>query len=169
MYFRATNLGALRTSGNFDGRGIDTHGFAQHVAGFVLHELNQSIALLGTGAFIDNQHTARRLGKTIDIAQSVVGLHDGDDACERHGEALHVKGIIAHLAPQFAAIPEAIIFPFNIPTIAGFGASAGFNFLLQDRSGTLSVDELGAQTRAYLAEARQRPQLANLFTSFDPT
>jgi HAE1 family hydrophobic/amphiphilic exporter-1 len=70
--------------------------------------------------------------------------------------------------PQFAAIPEAVIFPFNIPTIAGFGASAGFNFLLQDRSGTLSVEDLGAQTRAFLTEARQRPQLANLFTSFDP-
>jgi HAE1 family hydrophobic/amphiphilic exporter-1 len=88
---------------------------------------------------------------------------------ERHGEALHVKGIIAHLSPQFAAIPEAVVFPFNIPTIAGFGASAGFNFLLQDRSGTLSVEELGAQTRTFLTEARQRPQLANLFTSFDPT
>src|SRR5262249_13524665 len=42
---------------------------------------------------------------------------------ERPGEALHVKGIIARMAPQFAAIPEAIIFPFNIPTISGFGAS----------------------------------------------
>jgi HAE1 family hydrophobic/amphiphilic exporter-1 len=79
-----------------------------------------------------------------------------------------VKGIIAHLAPQFAAIPEAIVFPFNIPTISGFGASAGFNMLLQDRSGTLGVEELGAQTRTFLAEARQRPELANLFTSFDP-
>jgi HAE1 family hydrophobic/amphiphilic exporter-1 len=88
---------------------------------------------------------------------------------ERHGEALHVKGIIAHLAPQFAAIPEAIVFPFNIPTISGFGASAGFNMLLQDRSGTLSVEDLGGQVRTFLGEARQRPQLANLFTSFDPS
>ena len=88
---------------------------------------------------------------------------------ERPGEALHVKGIMARMAPQFAAIPEAVIFPFNIPTISGFGASAGFNFLLQDRSGTLSVEDLGGQTRTFLTEARQRPELANLFTSFDPT
>jgi HAE1 family hydrophobic/amphiphilic exporter-1 len=87
---------------------------------------------------------------------------------ERHDPALHVKGIMAGLAPQFAAIPEAIIFPFNIPTISGFGASAGFNFLLQDRSGSLTVEELGVQTRNFLAAARQRPELANLFTSFDP-
>ena len=62
---------------------------------------------------------------------------------ERKDPALHVKAIMAGLQPQFAKIPEAIIFPFNIPTISGFGASAGFKFLLQDRSGTLSVEQLG--------------------------
>jgi hydrophobe/amphiphile efflux-1 (HAE1) family protein len=87
---------------------------------------------------------------------------------ERHGAALHVRGIIATLQRELVPIREAIVFPFNIPTISGFGASAGFKFLLQDRSGTLSVEELGAQTRAFLAAARQRPEFANLFTSFDP-
>ena len=95
-----------------------------------------------------------------------VRLHPWD---ERHGEALHVKGIMAGLQAQLARIPEAIAFPFNIPTIAGFGASAGFNFLLQDRSGSMSVAELGQQSRNFLDAARQRPELANLFTSFDPT
>src|SRR6059036_3397897 len=88
---------------------------------------------------------------------------------ERHGESLHVLGIMRKMAVQLAAIPEAIAFPFNIPTISGFGASAGFNFLLQDRSGSLTVDQLGAQTRAFLAAARQRPEFASLFTAFDPT
>ncbi|MCY2959229.1 MAG: multidrug efflux RND transporter permease subunit [Planctomycetota bacterium] len=88
---------------------------------------------------------------------------------ERHGEALHVKGVMRALQAQLARIPEGIAFPFNIPTISGFGASAGFNFLLQDRSGTMGVPELGEQSRAFLAAARQRPELANLFTSFDPT
>ncbi len=88
---------------------------------------------------------------------------------ERHGEALHVKGIMARLRQELAQIPEAVAFPFNIPTISGFGASAGFNFLVQDRSGTLSVGQLGEQTRTFLAAARERPELASLFTSFDPT
>jgi HAE1 family hydrophobic/amphiphilic exporter-1 len=88
---------------------------------------------------------------------------------ERHGEALHVKGIMARLARELAAIPEAVAFPFNIPTISGFGASAGFNFLLQDRSGSMSVDQLGAHTRTFLAAARERPEFGSLFTSFDPT
>jgi HAE1 family hydrophobic/amphiphilic exporter-1 len=69
---------------------------------------------------------------------------------------------------EVAGIPEAIIFPFNIPTISGFGASAGFKILLQDRSGSLTVEQLGAQAMAFLNAARQRPELAALFTSFDP-
>ena len=87
---------------------------------------------------------------------------------ERHGPALHVKGVMNGLQGQLARLPEAVAFPFNIPTIAGFGASAGFNFLLQDRSGSLSVAELGERSRTFLEAARQRPELANLFTSFDP-
>ena len=75
---------------------------------------------------------------------------------------------MAQLQREFAAIPEAIIFPFNIPTLAGFGASSGFNFLIQDRSGSLSVQEMGQLTQKFLAAGRQRPELGNLFTSFDP-
>jgi len=87
---------------------------------------------------------------------------------ERKGEALHVKGIMAGLQRQFAAIPEAVIFSFNIPTLSGFGAASGFNFLIQDRSGSMSVEELGEQTRKFLTAARGRPELGNVFTSFDP-
>src|SRR4029079_8150380 len=87
---------------------------------------------------------------------------------ERHGEALHVKGIMAQLGKQFATIPEAVIFPFNIPTLSGFGAASGFNFLIQDRTGTMTVEELGEQTRNFITAGRQRPELGTLFTSFDP-
>jgi HAE1 family hydrophobic/amphiphilic exporter-1 len=87
---------------------------------------------------------------------------------ERHGEALHVRGIMAGLQRKFAAIPEGVVFAFNIPTLSGFGAASGFNFLIQDRTGTMSIDELGEQSRRFIAAGRQRPELGNLFTSFDP-
>src|SRR5262249_18446204 len=87
---------------------------------------------------------------------------------ERHDPALHVEAIMATVGRQVAAIPEAVIFPFNIPTISGFGASAGFKFLLQDRSGSLSVQQLGVEAQRFLSAARERPELASLFTSFDP-
>jgi hydrophobic/amphiphilic exporter-1 (mainly G- bacteria), HAE1 family len=88
---------------------------------------------------------------------------------ERKGKALHVAGIQKTVGAELAQLPGAVAFPFMPPTISGFGAAGGFNFLLQDRSGTMTVEDLGRQTQAFLTEARQRPELANLFTSFNPT
>jgi hydrophobic/amphiphilic exporter-1 (mainly G- bacteria), HAE1 family len=126
--------------------------------------------ILGKTEGIESFQTVGGYGLVTNTYQSNYGslfarLHPWE---ERHGEALHVKGIMAGLQRQFAVIPEAIIFPFNIPTLAGFGAASGFNFLIQDRSGSMSIQELGEQTRKFLATGRQRPELGNLFTSFDP-
>src|SRR6185295_276167 len=87
---------------------------------------------------------------------------------ERHKESEKVRGIMAELQGKFAAIPEAVVFPFNIPTLSGFGAASGFNFLIQDRSGSMTVDQLGEESRKLITAARQRPELGNVFTSFDP-
>src|SRR5438093_13151045 len=75
---------------------------------------------------------------------------------------------MAGLQRQFAGIPEAVVFPFNIPTLSGFGAASGFNFLIQDRSGSMTIDQLGEQSRKFITAARQRPELGNVFTSFYP-
>ena len=87
---------------------------------------------------------------------------------ERHSEALHVRGVMATLQAELSRIPDAVAFPFNVPTISGFGAASGFNFMLQDRSGTLTVQQLGEQAQGFMEAARKRPELANLFTSFNP-
>jgi HAE1 family hydrophobic/amphiphilic exporter-1 len=88
---------------------------------------------------------------------------------ERKSPELQQPAVLAWLKRELAALPDAIAFPFSIPPLPGFGAASGFNFILQDRSGTMSVDELGTQTALFLTAARKRPELANLFTSFDPT
>jgi len=79
-----------------------------------------------------------------------------------------LRGIITHLRGELARIPEAVAFPFVPPTIPGFGSAGGFNFILQDRSGTLTTERLGEETRRFLAAASQRPELSNVFTAFDP-
>src|SRR4029079_2430428 len=80
----------------------------------------------------------------------------------------HARGFMGRLSKQFATIPEAIIFPFNIPTLAGFGASARFHFLIHDRRGAMSVERLGDLARQFQEAARKRPEIGNIFTSFDP-
>ena len=88
---------------------------------------------------------------------------------ERKAPELRAQAIMAKLQRAFSAIPEGIIIPFNIPTISGFGSSSGFNFLIQDRSGTLSGRSARRADAAFITAARQRPELANLFTSFNPS
>ncbi|WP_027357878.1 efflux RND transporter permease subunit [Desulforegula conservatrix] len=88
---------------------------------------------------------------------------------ERTTKEESLRGILGHLQKEFSKISEAIVFPFIPPTISGFGASGGFNFILQDRSGSLSIDQLGVHTSKFLAEARKRPELANMITPFDPS
>src|SRR5262252_4590245 len=87
---------------------------------------------------------------------------------ERHDPKEKIKPIMVELQKEFAGIPDAGVSPFHIPTLSGFGAASGFNFLIQDRSGSMSVDQLGEQARKFVAAARQRPELGNVFTSFDP-
>src|SRR6478609_7291575 len=87
---------------------------------------------------------------------------------ERQTPELHVAGIVKTLRGKLAGVPGAIAFAFTPPTIPGFGAAGGFNFMLQDRSGVMDVDALGVETRKFLDAARARPELTGLFTPFDP-
>jgi len=76
---------------------------------------------------------------------------------QRTDRTQSADAIIAQLRPRLAAIQGAVVFPFNIPTLSGFGAASGFNFLIQDRSGSMTIDELGESSRKFIAAARQRP------------
>ncbi len=94
-----------------------------------------------------------------------ISLKDWD---ERKTKETSLPGIVASLNRAFAAIPEAQIFAFTPPPIPGFGNNSGFTFELQDRSGG-DVAKLARETQNFLAAARKRPELANLFTGFRPT
>ena len=88
---------------------------------------------------------------------------------ERTTPATSLKGITVFLQRQLATLPEAIAFPINPPPLPGFGAAGGFTLLLQDRSGTLSAQDLGARAREFMAAAQQRPEIGTVFTAYDPT
>jgi len=87
---------------------------------------------------------------------------------ERKTPETSMEGILKRLGGQLMALPDCIAFPFTPPSLPGFGAAGGFNFLLQDRSGTLTVPQLGNEVFRFMAEAKKRPELASLFTVFDP-
>jgi multidrug efflux pump subunit AcrB len=74
---------------------------------------------------------------------------------ERHGEALHVKGIMAGLQKEFAAIPEGVIFPFNIRRGFGFQLFDSGSHRLDDSRRTGRTSAFVSGSRSSATRARQ--------------
>ena len=76
---RATAIGAC--VGKFDGhwRGLNIHRLTQDVAGFVLGEAHQGVALRRIGRLIDNQNGMGGLWKLMHVTERAVGFNDRDD------------------------------------------------------------------------------------------
>ncbi len=58
-----------------------------------------------------------------------------DDWSERPDPGQHQSAIIAQMNQRLAAIQEAAVFAFPMPSLPGVGVSGGFAFMLQDRGG----------------------------------
>jgi HAE1 family hydrophobic/amphiphilic exporter-1 len=92
-----------------------------------------------------------------------VGLKPWD---QRDSSQLEAKSIVATLNKALAAeVPEAMAFTFMPPSIPGLGASGGFSFWLQDRSGG-SVEFLDQNMQKFLEACRKRPELAGVNSAF---
>jgi HAE1 family hydrophobic/amphiphilic exporter-1 len=88
---------------------------------------------------------------------------------ERKSKALSVEAILGGLNRKLATLSDGRAFMFPPPSIPGVGNAGGFDLMLADRSGTLSIDELGANAQKFMAAATKRPELARLNNAFLPT
>ncbi|MBF0528608.1 MAG: multidrug efflux RND transporter permease subunit [Deltaproteobacteria bacterium] len=86
------------------------------------------------------------------------------DWSQRKTPDLMVFGVMAALQQQFAAIKEAMIVPFNLPSIPGLGTTGGFEFYVQNR-GTGQIETLSDATTAVIQKAEGRPELFGLSTT----
>jgi HAE1 family hydrophobic/amphiphilic exporter-1 len=84
---------------------------------------------------------------------------------QRTSPSESVDAIISRLRPQLAAIPGAIVFPFNLPPIFGLGSTGGFQYVLKALQGQ-SPTELAAVARALQVSANAQPELASVFSTF---
>ncbi len=86
---------------------------------------------------------------------------------DRPGAAHSAQAIVAAIKPKLLGIPAAIALSFDPPSIPGLGTTGGFEFEVQDRTGSGAV-KLDAATQAFLAEARKQPELdaQQLLTTF---
>ncbi|OYY12503.1 MAG: multidrug efflux RND transporter permease subunit [Rhizobiales bacterium 35-68-8] len=84
---------------------------------------------------------------------------------ERRDPALSGGAIALELNKKFAVIEEAMVAMFPPPPVQGLGTIGGFKFQIEDRAG-FGYEALNAATQGFLAKARQAPELAGLFSSF---
>jgi hydrophobe/amphiphile efflux-1 (HAE1) family protein len=84
---------------------------------------------------------------------------------ERRTADLSASSIAATLRAQYSKIQDAYIAVFPPPPVQGLGTIGGFKLQVEDR-GNLGPDELYRQTQNLIAKARQRPELAGLFSGF---
>jgi len=88
-----------------------------------------------------------------------------DDWSERTTPELSLASIMGTAQKKFWQIQEAIVVTFGPPAIPGLSSTGGLQFELQDKTGA-TVDELSAVADSFMAEAKKRPEVANLFTTF---
>jgi hydrophobe/amphiphile efflux-1 (HAE1) family protein len=84
---------------------------------------------------------------------------------QRRAADLSASAIAARLRAQYSKIQDAYIAVFPPPPVQGLGTIGGFKLQVEDR-GNLGPDELYRQTQNLIAKARQRPELAGLFSGF---
>ena len=75
--------------------------------------------------------------------------------------------IRAHINRELSRLPEAVGFAFSPPAIPGVGTSCGVTMILQDRAGR-DIQFLAQNVEKFMAAGRQRPEIANLSTTFLP-
>ncbi|MGJ7579206.1 efflux RND transporter permease subunit [Variovorax sp. RHLX14] len=73
--------------------------------------------------------------------------------------------VAGQLNQAFGTIQDAFIVMFPPPPVAGLGTTGGFKLQLEDRA-SLGYDQMDAAVKAFMGKARQSPELAGMFTSW---
>jgi hydrophobic/amphiphilic exporter-1 (mainly G- bacteria), HAE1 family len=85
---------------------------------------------------------------------------------ERTSEAQSVYGILRNLNQKLATITEARVLAVNAPPVRGLSATGGFEFQIQDRSGTAPIETLVETAQKFIGAANKEPVLQRVFTQF---
>ena len=102
---------------------------------------------------------------TSDAALFVVSLKPW---AERTTPETQLGAIIRSLLARAQSLREASVLAFNPPPIPGLGSTGGFAFKLQDRGGGTPL-ELARVAQEFTAAAQQRPEIASVYSKFNPT
>ncbi|HLM45277.1 MAG TPA: efflux RND transporter permease subunit, partial [Myxococcaceae bacterium] len=86
---------------------------------------------------------------------------------KRPGKHQSVSALVERLRGPLGAIGGARVMPLQPPAIRGVGNAGGFQFILEDTGGTLSLDDLAAAAREVVAGGNANNELRGVFTTFN--
>ncbi len=86
---------------------------------------------------------------------------------ERKKPETKLDAIMAAMRAKANKIPQARVLIANAPSIPGLSATGGFKFEIQDLNDQ-GIEALSKAVDNFIAEARKRPELAGVYTTFNP-
>jgi HAE1 family hydrophobic/amphiphilic exporter-1 len=87
---------------------------------------------------------------------------------ERKKPEEQYEAIMASLNRELGKLPQGVAFAFSPPAIQGIGAAGGVTLILEDRAGK-DLKFLWDNTQKFIAEAKTRPEISRVTTTFLPT
>jgi hydrophobe/amphiphile efflux-1 (HAE1) family protein len=84
---------------------------------------------------------------------------------ERKSLDQQLPAILAAAQRGLGQVPEAFSFAFGLPPILGLSLTGGFQYMLEDRTGG-DIQQLGRVAETLVDATRQRPELANVLSTF---
>ncbi|MCC5645920.1 efflux RND transporter permease subunit [Nostoc sp. CHAB 5824] len=85
---------------------------------------------------------------------------------ERTEESQSVYGILQRLNQKLSTITEARAIAVNAPPVRGLSSTGGFEFIIQDRTGSAPIETLVETAQKLIAAANKKPVLQRVFTQF---
>ncbi|MEO8657635.1 MAG: multidrug efflux RND transporter permease subunit [Bryobacteraceae bacterium] len=98
------------------------------------------------------------------VATLVVRLKPWEERKEANEQ---LAAILANSQREFAKVPEAFTFSFGLPPILGLSTTAGFQYVLEDRSAS-DIQTLAKAADVIIQEGRQQPAIGNIINTFHP-
>lgn len=85
---------------------------------------------------------------------------------ERTEESQSVYGILQRLNKKLSTITEARAIAVNAPPVRGLSTTGGFEFIIQDKTGSAPIETLIEAAQKVIGAARKNPALQGVFTQF---
>jgi HAE1 family hydrophobic/amphiphilic exporter-1 len=122
----------------------------------ILKQQPEVIGMFAIGGFSQQ-------GSGPNIAQVFAMMKPWDD---REGAEHSVAALVERLRKPYSEIGEARVLPFQPPAIRGVGTVGGFQFIVEDTSGSRTLDDISNVVDTLVAKAGQHKDLRGVFSTF---